>query len=172
MWVAKSIGKMGSAPVWLPSSQPELGDDDLMLIDEPAVGDSTHNVLGNLGHDSVDSSSDDGDPEDEDYPTKGWVINDAPRPRKISERKRADNAAFDLWIERNHLELSKGRSRLIVDDDKSVSALVRDFENKRIIASPRDYQLELFERAKTQNTIAVLDTGESSTGIRRPRFLN
>ena len=27
------------------------------------------------------------------------------------------------------------------------------------ISNPREYQIELFERAKKQNTVAVLDTG-------------
>ena len=32
-------------------------------------------------------------------------------------------------------------------------------ESNVIITDPREYQLELFERAKSQNIIAVLDTG-------------
>lgn len=34
-------------------------------------------------------------------------------------------------------------------------------ESNVIISDPREYQVELFERAKTQNIIAVLDTGMS-----------
>jgi endoribonuclease Dicer len=30
------------------------------------------------------------------------------------------------------------------------------------VLDPREYQIELFERAKAQNTIAVLDTGIAS----------
>ncbi len=32
-------------------------------------------------------------------------------------------------------------------------------ESNVIITDPREYQIELFERAKNQNIIAVLDTG-------------
>ena len=34
-------------------------------------------------------------------------------------------------------------------------------ESNVIISDPREYQVELFERAKNQNVIAVLDTGMS-----------
>jgi endoribonuclease Dicer len=37
--------------------------------------------------------------------------------------------------------------------------------SKGIIDDPRDYQVELFERAKTENIIAVLDTGSGKTLI-------
>ncbi|KAL2023066.1 hypothetical protein VTK56DRAFT_3976 [Thermocarpiscus australiensis] len=124
-----------------------------------SVAKTDEHVLATVNDHDIDSEDGDGDG------IKQWVVNPPPKRRKISERKRADNAAFDLWIEQNQKDLSKGVSRLIVDDDKSVQSLVRDFENKRIITSPRDYQLELFERAKTQNTIAVLDTGSGKTLI-------
>lgn len=141
-----------------PSAPLALIEDDLMDFDEPATNGSSGNHNASPDDDDL-VNADDTDKEEDG--TKKWVVNPAPKPRKISERKRADNAAFDVWIEENQQNLSKRLDKFIVDDDKSFQSLIRDFENKRIIASPRDYQLELFERAKEQNTIAVLDTGEA-----------
>lgn len=143
------------------ASQSGADLDDRMDVDEPAVHDSAKRAAADLDeHDSADDRGEDTDRENDDAgEAKQWIVN-PPARRKISERKRADNAAFDTWIQDNQQNLSKGASRLIIDDDKTIQALVRDFENRRIITSPRDYQLELFERAKTQNTIAVLDTGK------------
>ncbi|KAK4193832.1 putative dicer-like protein [Podospora australis] len=131
---------------------------DMLLASDDIPPEGPY-AVGDLDEDQ------DSDPEDSRSETKQLEVNEPPKPRKISERRRADNLNFDLWIEENQHELSKGTGKIVLDNDKSISTLVRDFENKRIIASPRDYQLELFELAKTQNTIAVLDTGSGKTLI-------
>jgi endoribonuclease Dicer len=151
--------EMQDLPSAAPPSQPPLIEHDLMEIDEPTMDDSLG--MSANAHDEDDNAANT-DREDDDG-TKKWVVNAPPKPRKISERKRADNAAFDVWIEENQQNLASGLDKFIVDDDdKTFQSLIRDFENKRIITNPRDYQLELFELAKTQNTVAVLDTGEIS----------
>ncbi|KAK4155792.1 dicer-like protein 1 [Chaetomidium leptoderma] len=155
--------EMEEPPSAPPPLQPPLVEEDLMDIDEPVLNGSSGESVVALGDDDL-ANADDTDREDEDG-TKKWVLNSAPKPRKISERKRADNAAFDVWIEENQQNLSNGLDKFVVNDDKSFQSLIREFENKRIITSPRDYQLELFELAKTQNTIAVLDTGSGKTLI-------
>ena len=48
---------------------------------------------------------------------------------------------------------------VIKDEYKSTNRLVQEAESEKIISSPREYQTELFERAKQKNIIAVLDTG-------------
>lgn len=104
------------------------------------------------------SGADDSESELEVDGVKRWVQNSPRQPRKITERKRADAAAFSVWLEKNQKQLNDYQP--VGDQERSTAALVRGFESHNIIARPRDYQVELFERAKLQNTIAVLDTGE------------
>lgn len=45
------------------------------------------------------------------------------------------------------------------EENLSIRSLMAKQESNVIITDPREYQLELFEKAKIQNIIAVLDTG-------------
>ena len=48
------------------------------------------------------------------------------------------------------------------EENLSIRSLMAKQESNVIITDPREYQMELFEKAKKQNIIAVLDTGKSS----------
>ena len=48
------------------------------------------------------------------------------------------------------------------DDALSTRNLISKQESTVIITDPREYQMELFEKAKEENIIAVLDTGIAS----------
>jgi endoribonuclease Dicer len=100
--------------------------------------------------------------ESEEGGVKRWLIDAPHKARKITERKRADAAAFAVELEKDFKKFTDHDNTPLGDQEKSLTWLVRDFESEKIIASPRDYQLELFQKAKLQNTIAVLDTGRSS----------
>jgi hypothetical protein len=84
------------------------------------------------------------------------------KPRKISERKRIQNAAHESWFQSYQRQQAKAASAISDAGSESLSVkyLVKQTESQRIISSPREYQVELFERAKEDNIIAVLDTGE------------
>jgi len=98
---------------------------------------------------------------DEDDGGGRLTQNPPPEPRQPSQRKRADYAAFNNWLDKNRDRITKAAPVASADpDDQSTACLFRTFEADKIIESPRDYQIELFERAKQKNIIAVLDTGE------------
>lgn len=46
------------------------------------------------------------------------------------------------------------------EENLSIRSLMAKHESNVIITDPREYQMELFEKAKKQNIIAVLDTGQ------------
>lgn len=48
------------------------------------------------------------------------------------------------------------------DSHLSVQNLIAKQDFATIINNPREYQIELFEKAKEENLIAVLDTGKQS----------
>lgn len=128
------------------------------ILDEMHSSSPTHRGPG------PSNEYDDPSLETDDNEDEGDDISDEifPSPKKkISERKRRMNAIADRYIQ-NKLEKSAGReNQANIEDDaqQSTKWLVNQSENREIISTPREYQTELFERAKEKNIIAVLDTG-------------
>ncbi|KAI7565983.1 dicer-like protein 1, partial [Hortaea werneckii] len=91
-------------------------------------------------------------------------------PKSLTERRRAQKALFEAWLvseaAQDALKPKTKHQRLLNADDEelSIQSLMRK-QGSQIIKNPRQYQWELFERAKEQNTIAVLDTGSGKTLI-------
>lgn len=79
-----------------------------------------------------------------------------------------DDAIFKAWVSAQ--ALNDGREVAIV---KRMNGGGEDFEDdvepdaepQQLTMTPREYQYELFEKAKAFNTIVVLDTGQFFTAI-------
>jgi endoribonuclease Dicer len=95
--------------------------------------------------------------EDESHPVS--------EPRKLTQRKIRLNAIADNYMHDLNQKLAKAGNKVRPEDEAVQSArwLVNQSENRQIISSPREYQVELFEKAKERNIIAVLDTGLSTS---------
>lgn len=82
------------------------------------------------------------------------------KPRKITERKRKLNAVAEAHMQKRLESLTKEATKSRVQDQQSTRWLVKQAEKREIISNPREYQVELFNRAVEKNIIAVLDTGQ------------
>lgn len=103
----------------------------------------------------------DSDSEDEALKRSG--------PQTTSTKRRAQNALFSSWVVQKAESVSKEKIKEAIksadDETLSITNLLAKQESKQIITDPREYQLELFEKAKHENIIAVLDTGSGKTLI-------
>ncbi|KAI1482012.1 hypothetical protein F4774DRAFT_430201 [Daldinia eschscholtzii] len=102
---------------------------------------------------SSDSGSDSGSEDDTPPPVTQPQV----------KTKVLDSLHFSQFL-RDHQARIISNS-VIKDEYKSTNRLVQEAESEKIISSPREYQTELFERAKQKNIIAVLDTGTGKTLI-------
>jgi endoribonuclease Dicer len=80
-----------------------------------------------------------------------------------AQRKRAQNLAFEDFIREHDEVLQQGAEKQGESPSNQISG--DTVHDRRIIDQVRDYQSELFARAKAGNVIAVLDTGSGKTLI-------
>ncbi|KAG2416478.1 hypothetical protein HFD88_007693 [Aspergillus terreus] len=83
-----------------------------------------------------------------------------------SQRQRQQNATFQAFLS-HHAEtiVNSPVKPDQAQSELSISSLIGRNGSGTGTLNPREYQIELFERAKVQNTIAVLDTGSGKTLI-------
>jgi endoribonuclease Dicer len=117
--------------------------------------------LKDLAEGKIEQISDEG----EDFESESDKnVFPATTSRKISERKRVRNAVYQSHFRNTFLKPQPKEIAVVSSADvesQSTRYLVKRKEMKNIISSPREYQVELFERAKERNVIAVLDTGKT-----------
>ncbi|KAM0263012.1 hypothetical protein ACHAQJ_001390 [Trichoderma viride] len=82
-------------------------------------------------------------------------------------KKRKQDLEFQEWLEQNQREVNAASKVDLANrlDKISTSRLLEDSAKQKIITSPREYQIDLYERARDENTIVVLDTGSGKTLI-------
>ncbi|CAM1503201.1 Fc.00g079770.m01.CDS01 [Cosmosporella sp. VM-42] len=148
----------------------ELEQSSVEAATDAETPDQVGKAIGDLNIN--DNEAPDIDSDDEDDDEYRLMVNPE-RPRRVTEKKRLDIATFTSWLAKNERELTKqstaaGNALALRAQDsrvRTLSSLQEEHENKKIIESPREYQIELFERAKQKNTIIVLDTGSGKTLI-------
>lgn len=91
-------------------------------------------------------------------------------PTKQTLRKKRQEAIFTTYRKKFEIDLgdkdvNPSNESSQAEHLESLRDLSAQQSTAKVIDSPREYQMELFERAKKQNTIAVLDTGSGKTLI-------
>lgn len=129
---------------------------DIVLPERPK--DSTSEALEEHSQITI-ALEDDDEIEDVDQSEETSDAQKAP-----IAKKRQQDLAFQDWLVKNQMELTENSKADLEShlDKLSISRLYEDNAFQKIITSPREYQIDLFERARDENTIVVLDTGIGS----------
>lgn len=91
-------------------------------------------------------------------------------PKTKLERRRTQNDILKSFMANisSHItqrEIDEAASKSANEELLSIRDILARQETALRIVNPRNYQTELFQRAKSSNTIAVLDTGSGKTHI-------
>ena len=158
--------------------QPFRKDDN--TVKEPPTTDSNGYTSAPLHHSTLpprlelmEPSFSDSESEKDNGPNGGMT--------EILNKRKVQNIRFANWsvnfpvvsslsmlmltvrISQRTVKVTKEEAEAVIrnanDEDLSIRALMSKQESQVIINEPREYQLDLFEKAKQQNIIAVLDTG-------------
>jgi hypothetical protein len=130
---------------------------DKQLLDIPCLTELTGSSPSTIPKPTSSDSDTDDDNKDSGGLTQPLLTN--------AQRKRAQNAAFEHFVREKDECLLKKFSE---EGEKSTEGEANSngsISARRIIDRVRDYQSELFARAKAGNIIAVLDTGSGKTLI-------
>ncbi|MCJ1399859.1 Dicer-like protein 1 [Xylographa trunciseda] len=83
----------------------------------------------------------------------------SPRPQHVTQRRRLQNSIFSAWLSKRAEKVTREEVKAAIEnaDDEvlSIRNLMSKQESNIIIGDPREYQIELFERAKKQDIVAV-----------------
>lgn len=136
------------------ANPPTIGADALELLDHDGLVDAVEELNNNANEDNSDNE------DDEQL---------GPMGPKAYRSEQAN--IFKEFVRENAAKVAdaqekKNRIKSNLDDGRSTAELLTESAAAQAkLHDPREYQLELFERAKKDNTIAVLDTGSGKTLI-------
>jgi endoribonuclease Dicer len=90
------------------------------------------------------------------------------RPLRGFEQRSQQKAIFESYLNNRARSITKEELKAdlkkCAEEELSVESILASAESVTI-KDPREYQVELFEKAKNENIIAVLDTGSGKTLI-------
>ncbi|KAG9252647.1 uncharacterized protein F5Z01DRAFT_726455 [Emericellopsis atlantica] len=123
---------------------------------------------GNASSHQADDNELDSDANSDESGDEDYVLRQNPdRQPRISERKRLDGQVFESYaLQRERESPTQCQADLDRSDKEQNTQTYEGYDGqKRIVSDPRDYQKDLYERAKLKNTIVVLPTGTGKTLI-------
>lgn len=128
-------------------------------IDVSSISGDDGKCAEDINHPDEDNESD----VDADIPR-------AHGPKTTSEKRRAQNEvmrafAANISAHVTQKEVDEAASKSDNEEKLSIRDILAKQETAVRITNPRDYQTELFQKAKGENIIAVLDTGSGKTHI-------
>ncbi|KAK8235709.1 dicer-like protein 1 [Phyllosticta capitalensis] len=151
------VGSESAAPA---TDETSIGPNSNMIDSQGVANSAVTEPTTALLDEDVEVEGD-SDSDEDDLPISSQAKDSA-------ERRRAQNAAFNSWVAQKAEQVTETEVKEALKTTNDEVLSVRNMLAKQetsVISSPREYQMELFERAKEDNVIAVLDTGSGKTLI-------
>jgi endoribonuclease Dicer len=145
-------------------AQVDEEQDDYYSCEEMSTSSASDDEGKEAAEEAEQPNKDDSDSDVDDE------IGRAHGPKTSSEKTRTQYAilrafAADLSANLTQKEVDEAASKTPNEEQLSIKDILAKQETTIRITNPRDYQTELFQRAKSENVIAVLDTGSGKTHI-------
>ncbi|EFY96289.2 dsRNA-specific ribonuclease [Metarhizium robertsii] len=140
---------------------------DLRRTDETVVTAGTFDSASEAEQNHHDSRNEGSYDSDSSYAAEKYRLTTNPerRPKKPLTQN-SEHAAFMSWVADEAYQDDTATPAKEDDTAEGSATIVESgTSHQRIVTTPRQYQIDLFERAKEQNTIIVLDTGSGKTYI-------